>query len=718
MRNNLLSGKLLIAVLLLITSCVSNHKEVFYQGSVTFPDTLSLEMKEYLSAHVVPQPKQLEWQKMEMSAFIHFSVNTFTDREWGDGKESESVFNPTDLNAFQWVKELDDAGFKMVILTAKHHDGFCLWPTKTTTHSVKNSPWMNGRGDVVRELKTACDRYGMKFGIYISPWDRNAKCYGNSPEYNKFFIAQLTELLTWYGKVDEIWFDGACGEGPNGKKQVYDWSEYYSLIHKLQPDAVVAVMGEDVRWVGTESGYGRETEWSATPFAPGGRPEMIGINKKLGLEPWSEDLGSNAVLSRADRVFWYPSEVDVSVRPGWFYHPSEDNKVKSVNELADIYFSSVGRNSLLLLNVPPDRRGLISDNDLQSLKGLKKYLDTLYSKNLLEGSRPYGHGASYATDRKTTTSWKPDSNAVISYITPIPVTFNVVELCEDISKGQRVEGFKVEAKKGEEWFTVASGTTIGYKRLIRFPAVISDEIRLSVTASRSRPNISTFALYRAPEIMGEALLKRSRDGYLSITSDSPFAVIKYTIDGTEPTRSSATWTAPVSLPEGGTVKSRVYINNFRDSSAVVTEDFDIAPAKWSVVNAEASAKNFSAANAIDGDEKTFYRTAGGNDTVPHTHDIVVDLGEILKIKGFYYSPASENNNGEAVERYRFYISPDGRKWSELKCPGEFSNIRNNPIKQYVEFTKPCQTRFFKFTALSAADGRGEISIAEIGVITR
>jgi alpha-L-fucosidase len=576
MRNNRLTVKLLIAVLILATACCGRPKEKFYPGSVTFPDTLSLKMKEYLSAHVVPLEKQYEWQKMEMSAFIHFSVNTFTDKEWGDGNEPDSVFNPTDFNAFQWVKELDDAGFKMVIITAKHHDGFCLWPTKTTSHSVKNSPWKDGKGDVIRELKNACDRYGMKLGIYISPWDRNARSYGNSREYNNLFISQLTELLSWYGKVDEIWFDGACGEGPNGKKQEYDWKAYYAVVHKYQPDALVAVMGEDVRWVGTESGYGRETEWSVTPFAPGGRPEMTEINKKLGINVSSEDLGSNELLNKADRVFWYPSEVDVSIRPGWFYHPSEDNQVKSVDKLVDIYFNSVGRNSLLLLNVPPDRRGLISDNDLKSLKGLKNYLDTLYSKNLLEGSRPYGHGASYAIDRNNSTSWKSDSSAVVSYITPIPVTFNVIELREDITKGQRVEGFKVEAKKGDNWFTVTSGTTIGYKRLLRFPAVTSDEIRLSIIDSRSKANISTFALFRSPEIMEDPVLLRDMNGYLTITSDSPYDVYKYTIDGSEPTRFSNRWKAPIPLPSGVIVKCRAYINNYSDSSATVTLDYDIS----------------------------------------------------------------------------------------------------------------------------------------------
>ena len=247
----------------------------------------------------------------------------------------------------------------------------------------------------------------MKFGVYLSPWDRNAECYGDSPEYNKFYLEQLTELLTWYGKVDEVWFDGANGEGPGGRRQEYDWQAYYDLIRKLQPDAVTAIMGEDVRWVGTETGYGRETEWSVTALAPGGTPESRAINEALGLSPTSMDLGSSALLQKAGKVFWYPAEVDVSIRPGWFWHAAEDSLVKDPDELFDIYFSSVGRNAVLLLNVPPDNRGLITDNDIKSLMGLKARLDDLYDTDLLNGARPYGRGASRAIDGDSTTSWSP-----------------------------------------------------------------------------------------------------------------------------------------------------------------------------------------------------------------------------------------------------------------------------------------------------------------------
>lgn len=486
----------MITVALLI-SCSRNKETEFFAGRIKFPVHPNLGVKEAMAARVVPHPRQLEWQNLEMTAFIHFTINTFTDKEWGSGDESPELFNPPSLDTDQWVRVLSEAGMKMVIITAKHHDGFCLWPTKTTSHSVASSPWQEGGGDVIRQLKDACDKYGMRFGIYLSPWDRNAKCYGDSPSYNRFFMDQLTELLTWYGEVDEVWFDGANGEGADGRRQEYDWQAYYDLIRKLQPDAVTAVMGEDVRWVGTESGYGRETEWSVTALAPGGTPASRAINESLALSPTSDDLGSSNLLRKAGGVYWYPAEVDVSIRPGWFWHASQDSLVKSVDELAEIYLSSVGRNAVLLLNVPPDNRGLITDNDIRSLNGLKKWIDDLYSNDLLNGARPYGSGASAAIDDDNTTSWSPQRDRVASFVPAIAATFNIAMLQEDISQGQRVEKFIIEALTDDHWDTIATGTTIGYKRLIRFPEVKADEIRLTIVSARATPHISTFALYSA-----------------------------------------------------------------------------------------------------------------------------------------------------------------------------------------------------------------------------
>ena len=477
--------KLILSTALLAAICTAGQaqeKNDYYVKHVEFPQGATLEQKVDMAARLVPTPQQLEWQQMELTAFLHFGINTFTGREWGDGKENPALFNPTDFDAEQWVRSLKEAGFKMAILTAKHHDGFCLWPTKTTGHSVAASPWKDGKGDVVRELRDACDKYGIKFGVYLSPWDRNASCYGDSPKYNEFFIEQLTELLTNYGEVHEVWFDGANGEGPNGKKQEYDWTAILSTIRRLQPRAVTAIMGDDVRWVGNERGLGRETEWSATVLTPGTYARCEEQNKALGVKATSKDLGGRDMLVNAKELFWYPSEVDVSIRPGWFYHQQEDNQVKSLKHLTDIYFKSVGYNSVLLLNIPPDQRGRISDADVNRLKEFADYRKEIFAYNRVKG------GLKAWTARPGDTrvyQLKPKSE------------INVVMLREDISKGQRMEAFTVEALTADGWKEIAKGTTVGYKRLIRIPAVEARQLRVKVDACRLAANISEVAAYYA-----------------------------------------------------------------------------------------------------------------------------------------------------------------------------------------------------------------------------
>lgn len=477
--------KLILSTALLAAICTAGQaqeKNDYYVKHVEFPQGATLEQKVDMAARLVPTPQQLEWQQMELTAFLHFGINTFTGREWGDGKENPALFNPTDFDAEQWVRSLKEAGFKMAILTAKHHDGFCLWPTKTTGHSVAASPWKDGKGNVVRELRDACDKYGIKFGVYLSPWDRNASCYGDSPKYNEFFIEQLTELLTNYGEVHEVWFDGANGEGPNGKKQEYDWTAILSTIRRLQPRAVTAIMGDDVRWVGNERGLGRETEWSATVLTPGTYARCEEQNKALGVKATSKDLGGRDMLVNAKELFWYPSEVDVSIRPGWFYHQQEDNQVKSLKHLTDIYFKSVGYNSVLLLNIPPDQRGRISDADVNRLKEFADYRKEIFADNRVKG------GLKAWTARPGDTrvyQLKPKSE------------INVVMLREDISKGQRMEAFTVEALTADGWKEIAKGTTVGYKRLIRIPAVEARQLRVKVDACRLAANISEVAAYYA-----------------------------------------------------------------------------------------------------------------------------------------------------------------------------------------------------------------------------
>jgi alpha-L-fucosidase len=458
------------------------------------------------AAHVVPTQRQLNWQKMELISFIHFGMNTFTGREWGTGKEDPQMFNPVKLDAEQWVRAIKNAGFKELIITAKHHDGFCLWPTKTTEHCIRNSPWKEGKGDVIKEVASACRKYNIALGIYLSPWDRNSAVYGTD-QYNDLFVAQLTELLSNYGKVSEVWFDGANGEGPNGKRQVYDYMRWYAVIRKLQPDAVIAIMGPDVRWVGTESGKGRPTEWSVIPNNNldqediAKRSQQDVIYKPLG-DLVTQDLGSRELIYKARGLVWYPAETNTSIRPGWFYHANEDVKVKTPGELMNIYFTSVGMNGVFLLNLPPDTNGLINVNDINSLREFKALLDSTFTKNLASGARLKSSNGKNEISMLDNdyysyfTTQGADTGSAIEITLTTEQTFNVLLLQENITIGQRVEGFVLEYRGPDNlWIPLVSGTTIGYKRLLKFDTIKAKYLRLKILTARSNPAISAFGLY-------------------------------------------------------------------------------------------------------------------------------------------------------------------------------------------------------------------------------
>jgi alpha-L-fucosidase len=383
---------------------------------------------------------------------------------------------------------------KLLILTAKHHDGFCLWPTATTTHSVKSSPWKNGNGDVVAEVARACREAGLAFGVYVSPWDRHEPSYGDSPRYNEFFKTQLRELLTNYGEIAEVWFDGANGEGPNGRRQVYDWPSYYRVVRELQPKAAIFGMAPDVRWVGTESGYGRETEWSVVPLTlrEGAAPRPDSPHPLddafMPGDLTAPDLGSREAIRSASVLAWYPAETDVSIRPGWFYHAKQDAQVKTPEKLVDIYFSSVGRNGVLLLNVPPDTRGRIADADVKSLEGMRTILARAFATPVAEARPP-----------------KPAAGGGLPgrFEVPVPAgrRFDVALLQEDIRQGQRVEQFTLEICAAGACREFARGTTIGHKRLLRFPEVQvgpadrDARIRLTIGQTRGTPALSALACY-------------------------------------------------------------------------------------------------------------------------------------------------------------------------------------------------------------------------------
>lgn len=460
------------------------------------------------AANITPSPRQLRWQELELTAFFHFGMNTYTNREWGKGHEPESLFNPTELDVDQWVRVCQQAGIKQVILTAKHHDGFCLWPSQYTEHSVKRSPWKNGKGDVMKDLSAACKKYNIGFGFYLSPWDITEATYGTDA-YNDFFVNQLTELLTNYGQIDEVWFDGACGEGPNGKKQVYDFERYYKLIRERQPTALIAIMGPDVRWVGTESGYGRETEWSVMPV-DAQLQESISKNSQTDVtfapmgDMTNSDLASRPKILGAKGLIWYPSETDVSIRPGWFYHEEEDHRVKTPEKLFDIYCSSVGRNSVLLLNLPPDQRGLIHENDVKNLLAWRKLLDETFKINLAAGATvtaKNGVHPQYILDGKNNTHFTTkgtDTTTIIEIQLKKRQTFDVLQLQENIRIGQRIEAFRLEYWDKTGWKEVATGTTVGYKRILRFEPITTNKVRLHILSSRLNPTIAEFGLYKLP----------------------------------------------------------------------------------------------------------------------------------------------------------------------------------------------------------------------------
>jgi alpha-L-fucosidase len=446
----------------------------------------------------LPTPGQLAWHRMEFYAFIHFNMNTFTGKEWGDGKEDPALFAPSALDCRQWARVCKEAGMKGIILTAKHHDGFCLWPSRYTQHSVRNSPFRNGQGDVVEELSRACNEYGLRLGVYISPWDRHEPSYGDSPRYNELFKSQLRELLTSYGEIFEVWFDGACGEGPNGKRQVYDWKSFVDVVRECQPHALIfSDGGPDVRWVGNENGEAGETNWS-----------FLRRDEVYPGYPKYQEL----TAGHADGTHWVPAECDVSIRPGWYYRSDQDDKVKTLRHLVEIYFASVGRNANLLLNIPVDRRGLIHEADAGRLVELRRYLDSAFAKDLLRGVRATAtdtrgnnprFGADNVTDGRDDTYWAASDScrsATIEFSFPRPTSINCVMVREYIPLGQRVREFCLDIRDTNGWKEVSRGTTIGYTRLLRFPLQEVTGVRISILSARACPLLSTVSAFAIPDI--------------------------------------------------------------------------------------------------------------------------------------------------------------------------------------------------------------------------
>lgn len=440
------------------------------------------------AAHVKPNKNQLRLlTETPFYAFIHFSPNTYTNLEWGTGKEDPSVFNPINLDCDGWCEAIKSAGMKGIVITAKHHDGFCLWQTKYTNHSMKSSPYMDGKGDIVKELSQACQRHGLKFGFYLSPWDRNSPLYG-TPEYNDYYCAQLTELLTNYGEIFHVWFDGACGEGPNGKKQVYDFERYFNLIHKYQPNATIFNDKGPIRWCGNESGSSRHAEWSVVPSElcpfceiqtePG--PFSGNLSYMYNTD---ENIGSLSNILYSKGLVFAPSEVDMSIRPGWFYH--EDEEPHSLDRLFDTYLRSVGGNTTFILNIPPKPDGTLDKKDVIRLHELGDKIKTSFQHNLMKSQSftvtPFGSG---------------DTQCVIDIDLETKQKISFLEFSEDIAQGQRIESFKIQHLNHDAlWADCYEGTTIGAKKIVKFENLLADKLRIFITASRDKPEIKKIAVY-------------------------------------------------------------------------------------------------------------------------------------------------------------------------------------------------------------------------------
>ena len=470
------------------------------------------EMKDEQLIQVVPSPRQLALQQMEFYAFVHFTVNTFTDREWGDGTEDPSVFNPSGLDAGQWVRSIQAAGMKGLILTCKHHDGFCLWPSRYTDHTVAASPFRGGRGDVVREVSEACARAGLQFGVYLSPWDRHDSRYGTGKAYDDYFVSQLTELLSGYGPIRSVWFDGACGEGANGKKQCYDWPRYYETIRRLQPEACIHVCGPDIRWCGNEAGQTRESEWSVVPRRTMDTEKITSLSQQKDDEAFrlrpiraqDQDLGSRKILEKETDLIWYPAEVNTSIRPGWFWHEAENDQVKPISKLIEIYEKSVGGNATFLLNIPPDRRGLFHEADVQRLRELGEYLRKYYTRNVIsenaqveaDAAQP-GHEIENAlTDDESYYLPAAEGQPVtITVRWPRKQTIHRLVLKEQLRLSQRIEHFTVDAWADSGWTRATEGTVVGHKRIVPLPALETNALRITIDDARVRPTLAFLGVY-------------------------------------------------------------------------------------------------------------------------------------------------------------------------------------------------------------------------------
>ena len=681
---------------------------------------------------VLPTDRQLAWHEMEMYNMIEFNQNNALDIHWGWGNESPELVNPVDFDAEKIVLLAKKIGSKGFLINAKHHGGFCMWPTKTTDYNISKSPWKDGKGDWVGEWAKACRQHGLKLGLYLSPWDRNAACFG-TPEYLKMYKEQLTELCTNYGELFTLWFDGAPGAGGSGYYgganeyrggfiEYYDWDNIYAIVRELQPNAVIFNdPGPDIRWVGNEDGYAgryKKTCW-ATLFPEGNwnmrpRPNSDGERIKM--------------LNEGQRPgkYWIPAECDFSLKRRFAYHTTDSLTTKSPQKLFDIYLASVGLGQGFDMCLPLTPKGVMEWRDVKSLEGFAELMNKTFSKNFIKGARlvpsnvrgniTRHYGTAKLTDNDRYSYWATDdtvTNASLMIELPKKQVFNLIKVRENIKLGQRIDSMKVDAWVDGGWKEIAEATSIGACRIIRLENDLNtDRIRLRFFAPVALA-VSEVSLFKEPDNLEAPKIYRKKDGMVSIRTDRPVISIRYTTDGTEPSFTSNEYKEPFLFDKQGVVRAAVFTSD-KKSGEITSVIFDQCKKNWKIISPVKSGVD----NMIDDNVESYFHTYdAGNKKEFVPDEVIVDMGTTIPVSEIIYTPRQDmyRNVDGVIENYEIYLSEDGLKW-EMASKGVFQNIRQTLVPQEIKLNKVYRSRYLKFVVNGVLE-KNFISVAEIGVRT-